>query len=383
MSSTTETPYPHTQDASAVMAQLQVTKQGLAEVEVTQRLEEFGLNELETIKGPGPLSMFLTQFKDILVIILIFAAAISGLISFWTMELPIDSIVIMVIVIINAIMGFTQEYRAEKAIEALKVMAAPQAHTIRDGEPVDVPASQVVPGDILRLETGDRLPADARLIETHNLHTDEASLTGESMPVKKTAEMILDRNIPLADRSNMVHSGTIITTGRGLAVVTQTGMKTEIGRIAEMIQVADTKETPQQKRMSRLGKQLGFAILVICMIILIVQVAVNWLMASLTLDAFILLFTTAVALAVAAIPEGLPAVVTITLALGVQRMVRRNAIIRRLPAVETLGAADIICSDKTGTLTKDEMTVREIYVHGQIFEVTGAGYSLEGEFIEN
>jgi Ca2+-transporting ATPase len=365
------------------MEQLQVTQQGLKEEEVTQRLDEYGPNELETIKGPGPLSMFFSQFKDILVIILIFAAAISGLIAFWTMEFPIDSIVILVIVIINAIMGFTQEYRAEKSIEALKVMAAPQAHLVREGEPVDVLASQVVPGDILRLETGDRLPADARLIEAHNLHTDEASLTGESMPVKKAANMILDRNIPLADRTNMVHSGTIITTGRGLAVVTQTGMKTEIGRIAEMIQVVETKETPQQKRMRRLGKQLGIAILVICMIVLTVQVAVNWFMVSLNLDTFIELFTIAVALAVAAIPEGLPAVVTITLALGVQRMVRRNAIIRRLPAVETLGAADIICSDKTGTLTKDEMTVREIYVPGQIFEITGAGYSPKGEFIEN
>lgn len=366
-----------------MMEQLQVTEQGLTEEEVMKRLADFGPNVLETIKGPGPLSMFLSQFKDILVIILIFAAAISGLIAFWTMEPPIDSIVILVIVVINAIMGFTQEYRAEKSIEALKVMAAPQAHLVREGEPIDVPASQVVPGDILRLETGDRLPADARLIEAHNLHTDEASLTGESMPVKKTAQMILDRNIPLADRSNLVHSGTIITTGRGLAVVTQTGMKTEIGRIAEMIQVAETKETPQQKRMRRLGKQLGSAILVICMIVLTVQVAVNWLMVSLTLDTFIVLFTTAVALAVAAIPEGLPAVVTITLALGVQRMVRRNAIVRRLPAVETLGAADIICSDKTGTLTKDEMTVREIFVLGQLFNVTGAGYSPEGEFIEN
>jgi len=379
VSSTTETPLPHTRDASAVLEQLQVTQQGLTEEEVTQRLDEYGPNELETIKGPGPLSMFLSQFKDILVIILIFAAAISGLIAFWTMEPPIDSIVILVIVIINAIMGFTQEYRAEKSIEALKVMAAPQAHLIREGEPVDVPASQVVPGDILRLETGDRLPADARLVEAHNLHTDEASLTGESMPVKKVANMVLDRNIPLADRSNMVHSGTIITTGRGLAVVTQTGMKTEIGRIAEMIQVVETKETPQQKRMRRLGKQLGIAILVICMIVLTVQVAVSWILVSLTLDTFIELFTTAVALAVAAIPEGLPAVVTITLALGVQRMVRRNAIIRRLPAVETLGAADIICSDKTGTLTKDEMTVREIFIPGQSFQQVDNTWEIMGD----
>ncbi|MFX0167764.1 MAG: calcium-translocating P-type ATPase, SERCA-type [Candidatus Hodarchaeota archaeon] len=380
---TTETPFPHTQDASAVMEQLQVTEKGLGNAEAKQRLSYYGLNELEVVKGPGPLSMFFSQFKDILVIILIFAAVISGLIAIWTMELPIDTIVIMVIVIINAVMGFSQEYRAEKSIEALKEMAAPQAHLLRDGEPIDAPAREVVPGDLLRLETGDRLPADARLIESHNLYTDEASLTGESMPVKKTAMMTLDRNIPLADRSNMVHSGTIITSGRGLAVVTQTGMRTEIGRIATMIQTADTKETPQQKRMRRLGKQLGFAILIICMIVLTVQVAVNWLMASLDFNTFIVLFTIAVALAVAAIPEGLPAVVTITLALGVQRMVRRNAIIRRLPAVETLGAADIICSDKTGTLTKDEMTVREIYVPGQSYEVTGAGYSPEGEFIYN
>jgi Ca2+-transporting ATPase len=365
------------------MEQLQVTEQGLSQDEVERRLIEFGPNELETVKGPGPLAMFLSQFKDILVIILIFAAIISGLIAFLSLEPALDAIVIMIIVIINAIMGFTQEYRAEKSIEALKQMSAPQAHLIRNGEPVDEPASNVVPGDILRLEMGDRLPADARLIESHNIYTDEASLTGESMPVKKVAKVILDRNIPLADRSNMVHSGTIITSGRGQAVVTQTGMKTEIGRIAGMIQTAGEKETPQQKRMRRLGKQLGISILIICLIVLTVQVVVNLLIPPFTLETFLHLFVIAVALAVAAIPEGLPAVVTITLALGVQRMVKRNAIIRRLPAVETLGSADIICSDKTGTLTKDEMTVRELFVLDQSFLVTGAGYSPTGEFSQN
>ncbi len=389
MSLTTDPLVPHTQDAATVMERLQVTDQGLSQDEVNRRLAEFGLNELEAVKGPSPLTKFLSQFKETLVIILIFAAIIAGVITYYTNllygvnELPIDAIVIMVIVFINAIMGFTQEYRAEKAIEALKQMAAPQAHLIRMGQPIDVPALTVVPGDILRLEMGDRLPADARLIESHNIHTDEASLTGESMPVKKEANAILDRNVPLADQENMVHSGTVITSGRGLAVVIQTGMNTEIGRIAKMIQIAEEKETPQQKRMRRLGKQLGIAILVICMIVLTVQVTVNWFMVTLSFESFMDLFVIAVALAVAAIPEGLPAVVTITLALGVQRLVKRNAIIRRLPAVETLGSADIICSDKTGTLTKDEMTVREIFVPNETFTVTGAGYSTKGNFYHN
>lgn len=371
------------------MEQLQTSKQGLTQEEAQRRLEVYGPNELETVSGPNVLGLFAAQFKDFLVIILIFAAIISGLITFWENitqgynNLPIDSIVIMIIVVINAIMGFTQEYRAEKSIEALKQMTAPQAHLIRDGEPVDILATEVVPGDILRLEMGDRLPADARLLETHNVYTDEASLTGESLPVKKEASMILDRNIPLADRSNLVHSGTIITTGRGLAVVTQTGMATEIGRIAEMISTAEEKETPLQQRMDRLGKQLGIAILIICMIVLTVQVAARWLMGQLSFGIFLNLFVIAVALAVAAIPEGLPAVVTITLALGVQRMIKRNAIIRRLPAVETLGSANVICSDKTGTLTKDEMTVREIFVTNLTLHVTGAGYSPNGNFFQD
>ena len=387
VSLTTEKPLPHTQDAAAVMELLQVTNDGLSQKEAEGRLVEYGPNALEEAKGPGPLSMFLSQFKETLVIILIFAAIISLAVNVYAnltipahSEPPIDAIVIMIIVVINAILGFTQEYRAEKSIEALQKMAAPQAHVLRDGEPKDVPATEVVPGDILRLEMGDRLPADARLIESHNIYTDEASLTGESMPVKKEADKIFNRNIPLADQSNMVHAGTAITSGRGLAVVTETGMNTEIGRIAGFISEAGEKETPQQKRMRQLGRQLGIAILIICMIVLTVQVVVAWLMSNLYFSTFLDLFVIAVALAVAAIPEGLPAVVTITLALGVQRMVKRNAIIRRLPAVETLGSADIICSDKTGTLTKDEMTVRELYVPGTSVTVTGAGYSPEGSF---
>ncbi|MFX1319698.1 MAG: calcium-translocating P-type ATPase, SERCA-type [Promethearchaeota archaeon] len=383
---TTEKLLPHTQDAAAIMKQLEVTEEGLSTEEAQRRLTEYGPNALEEVKGPGPLSMFLSQFKETLVIILIFAAVISLVVNVYTNliipghnEPPIDAIVIMIIVIINAILGFTQEYRAEKSIEALQKMAAPQAHVLRDGEPINIPATEVVPGDILRLEMGDRLPADARLVESHNIHTDESSLTGESMPVKKIANKIFNRNIPLADQANMVRASTAITAGRGLAVVTNTGMNTEIGRIAGFISEAGEKETPQQKRMRRLGKQLGIAILIICMIVLTVQVVVAWLMATL-FSTFLDLFIIAVALAVAAIPEGLPAVVTITLALGVQRMVKRNAIIRRLPAVETLGSADIICSDKTGTLTKDEMTVREVLVPGYSVSVSGAGYSPEGEF---
>jgi len=387
---TTDSPLPHTQDASAVMEQLQVTDEGLNHDEAQRRLEKYGPNALEETKGPSPITMFLSQFKESLVIILIFAAIISLVLNFYVNltlpshnEPPIDAIVIMIIVVINAILGFTQEYRAEKSIEALQKMAAPQAHLIREGEPIDLPATEVVPGDILRLETGDRLPADARLIESHNIYTNEASLTGESMPVKKNATGILTRNIPLADQSNMVHASTSLTSGRGLAVVTQTGMNTEIGRIAGFIQEAGEKETPQQKRMRRLGRQLGVAILIICMIVLTVQVVVAWFTSGLEMGTFLDLFVIAVALAVAAIPEGLPAVVTITLALGVQRMVKRNAIIRRLPAVETLGSADIICSDKTGTLTKDEMTVREIFVPGNVVTVSGAGYSPKGDFSSN
>ena len=386
MSLTTEKPLPHTLDAAEVMAQLQVTQDGLSDDEAQRRLAEHGPNALEEAKGPGPLSMFLSQFKEALVIILIFAAIISLLVNVYAglisghPEPPIDAIVIMIIVVINAILGFTQEYRAEKSIEALQKMAAPQAHVLRNGEPVDIPATEVVPGEILRLEMGDRLPADARLIESHNIYTDEASLTGESMPVKKEADTVLGRNIPLADQANMVHAGTAITSGRGLAVVTETGMNTEIGRIAGFISEVGEKETPQQKRMRQLGRQLGIAILIICMIVLTVQVIVAWLLVTLSFSTFLDLFVIAVALAVAAIPEGLPAVVTITLALGVQRMVKRNAIVRRLPAVETLGSADIICSDKTGTLTKDEMTVRELYVPGYSVEVSGAGYSPQGDF---
>ncbi len=382
VSLTSEPIPPYMLNVDAVLEQQQVAKDGLSNDEAAKRLEQFGPNELMAVKGPSPISMFLSQFKDFLVIILLFAAGISGVITFIENLLhaqvnpPIDTIVIMVIVIINAIMGFFQEYRAEKAIEALRQLAAPRAHLLREGQHIEVPAREVVPGDILRLEMGDRLPSDARLIEAHNIYTDEASLTGESFPVKKIADIVLGRNIPLADRSNMVHSGTIITSGRGLAVVVQTGMNTEIGRIAEMIQTAEEKETPLQKRMERLGKQLGIAILVICMIVFGVQVILRT-------TNILNLFITAVALAVAAIPEGLPAVVTITLALGVQRMIKRNAIIRRLPAVETLGSATVICSDKTGTLTKDEMTVREIYISNRKIEVTGAGYEPIGDFLIN
>lgn len=379
---------PHTLHASAVLDQLRVTHKGLTHEEAARRLQEYGPNELLAARGPSRLAMFAAQFKDFLVIVLLFAAVISAgttylenLINPVNPSLPIDTMVILVIVVINAIMGFVQEYRAEKAIEALKQLAAPRAHLIRNGEPLDVPAREVVPGDVLRIETGDRLPADARLIESSNLYSDEASLTGESLPAKKNATVTLEANAPVGDRRNMVYSSMVITSGRGLAVVCRTGMATEIGRIAEMIHTAEEKETPLQRRMEHLGKQLGVAILVICFIVFGVQVWVKYMMASLVPRTFLDLFMVAVALAVAAIPEGLPAVVTVTLALGVQRMIKRNAIIRHLPAVETLGSANIICSDKTGTLTKDEMTVRLLYVPDRTAQVTGAGYEPKGEFL--
>jgi len=384
----TESAPPHTVHASAVLDQLKVSHKGLTQEEAARRLQEYGPNELLAVRGPSRLAMFAGQFKDFLVVILLFAAIISAgttylenLLDPLNPSLPIDTIVILVIVVINAIMGFTQEYRAEKAIEALKQLAAPRAHLIRNGEPIDVPAREVVPGDILRLETGARLPADARLIEASNLYSDEASLTGESLPAKKNAAVTLEANAPIGDRRNMVYSSTVITSGRGLAVVCRTGMTTEIGRIAEMIHTAEEKETPLQRRMERLGKQLGVAILVICLVVFALQVWVNHITGTLVLQTFLRIFMVAVALAVAAIPEGLPAVVTVTLALGVQRMIKRNAIIRHLPAVETLGSANIICSDKTGTLTKDEMTVRLLYVPDRTIQVTGAGYEPKGEFL--
>lgn len=350
--------------------ELKTSPNGLSKDEAKNRLLEYGPNELQRIKRKSKLKLFLEQFKNILIIILIVAALISVFLG----EI-LDAAVIGVIVVLNAVIGFIQEYKAEKAIEALKELAAPQAIVIRDGREVQIPAKELVPGDIILIETGDRIPADVRLISASGLKIDESSLTGESIPVKKTAEPLKNGFIPLAERSNMAFSGTVVISGYGKGVVVATGMDTEIGRIASMIQQEEEKETPLQRKLDILGKKLGQIIIVLCVIVFIAG--------FLRGIPFIEIFLASVGLAVAAIPEGLPAIVTMGLALGIQRMVKRNAIIRKLPAVETLGSANVICSDKTGTLTKNEMTVRRVILPSASFEVTGEGYNPKGEFLQN
>ncbi len=317
--------------------------------------------------------LFLEQFKNFLIIILLVAAAISGVLAIMGGGDIWDPILIVIIVFFAAGLGFVQEYRSEKAMEALKQMAAPTATVIRDGEEKEIPARELVPGDIILLETGDRIPADARLIEAVNLKIDEAPLTGESISVEKTTE-IMPGDIPVADRKNLTYMGTTVVYGRGKAAVTSTGMGTEFGKIAGMLQEVKPPPTPLQVSLDKVGKILGIACLAICAVVAGVGIIVG--MFSHILEAFIW----AVSLAVAAVPEALPAVTTICLALGVQRMVKRHALLRRLPAVETLGCTTFICSDKTGTLTQNQMTVRKIYVNDKIIDVGGVGYEPKGSF---
>ncbi|MDN5277808.1 MAG: P-type Ca2+ transporter type [Clostridiales bacterium] len=329
---------------------------GLSKDEVYRRLEQYGPNELEEKGRRTIFQMFLDQFKDFMIAVLIVAAIISGLLGEIT-----DAIIILLIVVLNAVLGVVQENKAEQSLEALKKMASPTAKVIRNGMPDVIPASQLVPGDVVVLEAGDFVPADIRLIETSNLKIEEAALTGESVPVEKYSEKLEKEDIPLGDRVNMAYSGSIVTYGRGKGIVVGTGMNTEMGKIAEMIQTGEETVTPLQKRLEVVGKTLGTAALAICGVIFIVGILYG--------KEIFQMFLTSVSLAVAAIPEGLPAIVTIVLAVGVQRMARRNAIIRKLPAVETLGSATIICSDKTGTLTQNRMTVEQVYYNGQFLNV--------------
>lgn len=344
--------------------------EGLSSNDAQKRLRKYGKNELISKEGPTLFEMFLEQFKDFLVIILIVASIVSALIG----EV-VDSAVIILIVILNAIIGVIQEFRANKAMEALKKMAAPEAKVIRDGHLIEIPSSEVVPGDVVLLEAGNYVPADLRLVESINLKIDEASLTGESVPVEKNAEIILNEEAPLGDRVNLAFMGTVVTNGRGKGVAVNTGMNTEIGKIAEMLQTYTEEETPLQKKLAEVGKTLGIACLVICGIV--------FCMGLFRGVPVLEMFMTAVSLAVAAIPEGLPAIITIVLALGMQRMVKRNAIVKKLHAVETLGSVTVICSDKTGTLTQNQMTVTKIYTNEKFYSVTGEGYNPQGEFYLN
>jgi Ca2+-transporting ATPase len=344
---------------------------GLASEDVTKLREKFGPNQLEEKKGRSALALFLDQFKDFMIWVLIGAALVSGFLKEW-----VDAIAIICIVILNAVLGFIQEYRAEKSLAALKKLSSPNSKVIRNGRHVVIPSSEIVPGDLVEMEAGDYVPADSRIVyATGNTSTHEASLTGESTPVNKSAEKTDKEDVALADRTNMLYMGTSVVTGKARALVTETGMSTELGKIAGMIQQIEDTTTPLQKKLKEFGK--------IILVIVFVLVGIIFLIGYFRGEEIIGLFLSAVSLAVAAIPEGLPAVVTIALALGVQRMVKRNCIIRKLPSVETLGSTSVICSDKTGTLTKNEMTVQAVYHAGEFYDVTGIGYSPEGYFSQH
>ncbi len=349
----------HVTHEQQLLQALNTSLQGLTSAESAERLRKYGPNELTEKKKRHPLHTFLDQFKDFLIIVLIGAAIIAG-----TVGKPIDAAAILAIVILNAVIGFIQEYRAEKAMAALKKMAAPTALVLRDGQPKNMPAAEIVPGDIVLLEAGQIVPADMRLMESANLMAEEAALTGESMPVEKHIRQLHDEHLPIGDRKNMAYQGTIVTYGRGRGIVTATGMETEMGRIATMLQEGKEVKTPLQRRLAVFGRKLAVAILVICAIIFVAGLMRGE-------DAFLMLLTS-ISLAVAAIPEALPAVITITLAIGAKKMVKLNALIRRLPAVETLGSVTYICSDKTGTLTLNKMAVEEIYVDGKVIRMQDA-----------
>lgn len=340
---------------------------GLSYESVKERLEKYGPNELKEEEGKSFLKKVIAQFSDFLIIILMSAAAVSVFVG----EVK-DAIVIMAIVIVNALLGIYQEGKAEKALEALKKMASPTAKVIRDGHAEEIPSSNIVPGDIVILDAGDIIPADIRLIESSNLKVEEASLTGESVPVEKNANESFDTEVSLGDRHNMAYMSTIITYGRGKGVVVETGHGTEIGKIASMIQTIEDESTPLQNKLNKLGKVLGITTIAVCLAVF----GIGILQGREVLE----MFMVSISLAVAAIPEGLPAIVTIVLAIGMNKMVERNAIVKKLLAVETLGATSVICTDKTGTLTQNEMTVVKVYTNDTIVEVEGNGYAPEGDF---
>ncbi len=341
---------------------------GLSFEEAQRRLAQFGPNEIETAPPLSPLKLFLAQFANLLIVILLIAAGVSFFVGD-----ALEAVVILLIVLACAVLGFVQEWKADQALQALKRMAAPEAVVWREGRPRKIPAREVVPGDILLLAAGDKVAADARLFESINLKVDEAALTGESVAVTKEAEVILPEDTPLPERKNMVFAGTTVLNGRGRALVVATGKATEFGKIAGLIKGVEAERTPLERRLAVIGRWLGGLSLVLAAVAAGVGVLRGY--------PWLEMFIWGVSLAVAAVPESLPAVVTGALAIGVSRMARRNAIVKRLPAVETLGSTTVICTDKTGTLTKNEMTVRKIWAGGSFFEVTGTGFVPQGEFL--
>ena len=365
----------HSIEAPQVLKELDTDlHKGLTEEEVKRRLEKYGYNELKKEEKISPFTLFINQFKNILIIILIVAIVLSALVG----EV-VDAAIIAVIVVFCAALGFIQEYRAERALEALKKMLSPTITALRGGKEEEVPSKELVPGDLLLLEAGDKIPADARLVENHSLRCDEAPLTGESVPVGKDIKP-LSENVRVSDRRNMVFTGTIVTYGRGKAVVTSTGMTTEFGKIAEEVTAVKTEKTPLEKRTEEIGKWLGIISLIICFLVAGISVVREIFVGKIDFPFIVTMVMFAVALAVAAVPEALAAIVTGALAIGMHQMAQRNALVRKMTAVETLGCTTVICSDKTGTLTKGEMTVRKIFAGGRAIEVTGAGYDPKGEF---
>ena len=335
-------------------------EKGLSSKQVGEKQQNVGFNELKARKKKSLIVKFLEQFKDFMIIVLIIAAIVSGIVGILEGEGITDTIIILIVVIINAIIGVAQENKAEKSLEALQKLSAHASKVIRNGKMIVIPSRELVPGDVVVLETGDYVPADLRIIEAVNLKSQESALTGESVPVEKIIDTI-NEEVGIGDRTNMLFSSSLITYGRGKGIVVETGMNTEVGKIAEIINSSEEGTTPLQEKLNKLGKILGIAALAICVVIFIIGLLYG--------KEPIHMFMTAVSLAVAAIPEGLAAVSTIVLAIGVQRMVKKNAIVKRLPAVETLGSASVICSDKTGTLTQNKMTVQKIYVDNKLMDM--------------
>jgi len=361
----------HTLEVAEVLTRLGADPtRGLSRAEATGRLATVGPNELEAAQRVSPWAVLLDQFKNVLIAILLAAVVLSAFLGH-----GIEAIAIAVIVLFAVLLGFVQEYRAERAIEALRQMAAPTAAVVRDGEEVDIPAREIVPGDLILLRAGDKVPADGRIVEAINLQAEEAALTGESVPVEKYTTPQADTTLALGDRRNLVYAGTAVTYGRGRAVVVATGMTSEFGKIAQLLTAVESPRTPLQENLDKVGRT--FARVALAVVAVIVALGLY------REQPFLEMLIFGIALAVAVVPEALPAVVTISLAIGVQRMVRRHALIRRLPAVETLGSTSVICSDKTGTLTKDEMTVRKVFVGGCMLEVSGAGYDPRGAFVRD
>ncbi|GAB4503823.1 MAG: calcium-transporting P-type ATPase, PMR1-type [Anaerolineales bacterium] len=375
----------HALPVEEVLRHLEVQENGLSAEQAAQRLKQYGLNQLQEAPRPTFWHMLWEQLNNFVVILLIVASIISALLGDY-----VEAAAIMAIVVLNAVLGIIQEQRAEEALAALKKLAAPDAQVLRDGRRQTIPARELVPGDIVFLEAGNFVPADVRLLEAVNLRIEEASLTGESLPVQKSAVSIIDKDVPIGDRKNTAFMGTTVSYGRGRGVVVSTGMHTQLGLIATMLQTVEAEETPLQRRLDQLGKTLSIASLVLVAIVFVVAL-LDYTNIHLLFSGPLSYFQTysreitdvfiiAVSLAIAAVPEGLPAVVTISLALGMREMIRRHALIRKLASVETLGSATVICSDKTGTLTQNEMTVTRLWADGQFVHVTGTGYAPQGEF---